>query len=76
MSDIPSFGYNLLWEERVIRSVANLMRSDGEGLMQIAPQVPVKTEVTTFPLSQANEAMDSLRNGEINGAAVLTMLEN
>ena len=76
MRDIPSFGYNLLWEERVIRSVANLMRSDGEGLMQIAPQVPVKTEVTTFPLSQANEAMDSLRNGEINGAAVLTMLEN
>ena len=76
MSDIPSFKYSLLWEERVIRSVANLMRSDGEGLMQIAPEVPVKTEVTTFPLSQANEAMDSLRKGKINGAAVLTMFKS
>lgn len=75
MSDIPSFGYNLLWEERVVRSVANLMRKDGEELMRIAPKVPVKTEVTTFPLLQANEAMDSLRKGEINGAAVLTMIE-
>ncbi len=76
MSDIPSFGYSLLWEERVIRSVANLMRSDGESFMRIAPKVPVKTEVTTFPLSQANEAMDSLRKGKINGAAVLIMFEN
>ena len=74
-SDFPSFEYSLLWEERVIRSVANLMRSDGEGLMQIAPKVPVKTEVTTFPLSRANEAMDSLRKDKINGAAVLTMIE-
>ena len=76
MSDIPSFGYSLLWEERVVRSVANLMRKDGEELMRIAPKVPVKTEVTTFPLFQANEAMDSLRKGEINGAAVLTMIES
>lgn len=76
MSDIPSFGYSLLWEERVIRSVANLMRSDGEGFMRIAPQVPVKIEITTSPLSQANEAMDSLRKGKINGAAVLIMFEN
>lgn len=74
MSDIPSFGYNLLWEERVVRSVANLMRKDGEELMRVAPKVPVKTEVTTFPLLQANEAMDSLRKGQINGAAVLTMI--
>ena len=74
MSDIPSFGYNLLWEERVVRSVANLKRKDGEELMRVAPKVPVKTEVTTFPLLQANEAMDSLRKGQINGAAVLTMI--
>lgn len=74
MSDIPSFGYNLLWEERVVRSVANLMRKDGEELMRVAPKVPVKTEVTTFPLLEANEAMDSLRKGQINGAAVLTMI--
>ena len=74
MSDIPSFGYNLLWEERVVRSVANLMRKDGEELMRVAPKVPVKTEVSTFPLLQANEAMDSLRKGQINGAAVLTMI--
>lgn len=76
MSDIPSFGYNLLWEERVIRSVANLMRRDGEGLMEIAPKVPVKTRVTTFPLSLANKAMDSLRDGKLNGAAVLIMVDS
>lgn len=74
MSDIPSFEYNLLWEERVVRSVANLMRKDREELMRVAPKVPVKTEVTTFPLLEANEAMDSLRKGQINGAAVLTMI--
>jgi len=73
MSDIPSFPYNLLWEERVIRSVANLERKDGEQLMQIAPQIPVKTEVTTFPLSEANRALDDLRSGELTGAAVLVI---
>ena len=73
MSDIPSFPYRLLWEERIIRSVANLTRQDGEELMKIAPQVPVKTEVQTFPLEQANEALLRLREGKIQGAAVLTI---
>jgi propanol-preferring alcohol dehydrogenase len=70
-SDIPSFPYNLLWGERTIRSVANLTRQDGEELMTIAPKVPVKTEVQTFPLDQANEALNSLRQGTIYGAGVL-----
>lgn len=71
MSDIPSFPYKLLWEERVIRSVANLERKDGDELMRIAPQVPVKTEVTTFTLQEANRALESLRKGTLTGAAVL-----
>ena len=71
MSDIPSFPYRLLWGERVIRSVANLTRQDGEELLAIAPQVPVKTEVTTYPLEQANQALDDLRQGDLQGAAVL-----
>jgi propanol-preferring alcohol dehydrogenase len=71
MSDIPSFPYNLLWEERIIRSVANLTRRDGEEFLEIAPQVPVKTEVQTFPLEEANEALNRLRGGQIQGAAVL-----
>ena len=71
MSDIPSFPYRLLWEERVVRSVANLTRQDGEELLAIAPKVPVKTEVQIFPLDQANEALDRLRRGDIQGAAVL-----
>ncbi len=73
MSDIPSFPYHLLWEERVIRSVANLTRADGDGLMEVAPQVPVRTEITTYPLSEANSALDDLRAGRIHGAAVLTI---
>lgn len=73
MSDIPSFPYNLLWEERVIRSVANLTRQDGEEFLEVAPQVPVKTEVHTFPLERANEALDKLRAGDFTGAAVLVM---
>jgi propanol-preferring alcohol dehydrogenase len=73
MSDIPSFPYRLLWEERVVRSVANLTRRDGEELLKVAPKVPVKTEVQVFPLSQANEALDRLRRGQVQGAAVLTM---
>jgi len=73
MSDIPSFPYSLLWEERVIRSVANLTRRDGEELLRVAPQVPVRTEIQKVPLAGANEALDRLRDGEIEGAAVLTM---
>jgi propanol-preferring alcohol dehydrogenase len=73
MSDIPSFPYKILWEERVIRSVANLTRRDGEEFLRIAPQVPIKTETQVFPLHKANEALDSLRNGRIHGAAVLIM---
>ena len=71
MSDIPSFPYKLLWEERSVRSVANLTRRDGEELLAIAPRVPVRTEVQLFPLNQANEALDQLRAGQIEGAAVL-----
>jgi len=73
MSDIPSFPYRILWEERVVRSVANLTRRDGEEFLRIAPQVPVRTHVQTFPLEQANEALDSLRSGRVTGAAVLVM---
>lgn len=75
MSDIPSFPYRLLWEERVIRSVANLTRRDGEEFLRIAPQVPVKTSVQTFALHQANEALNRLRAGRIEGAAVLVIAD-
>jgi propanol-preferring alcohol dehydrogenase len=71
MSDIPSFPYHILWEERTIRSVANLTRRDGEELLAIAPKVPVKTEVEPFRLTDANEALTRLREGKIQGAAVL-----
>lgn len=71
MSDIPSFPYELLWGERMIRSVANLTRTDGDEFLAIAPTVPVHTEVETFPLEQANEALDRLRAGDLRGAAVL-----
>lgn len=71
MSDIPSFPYNLLWEERVIRSVANLTRQDGEEFLALAPKVPVKTEVEVFPLEGANAALEKLRSGQLRGAAVL-----
>jgi propanol-preferring alcohol dehydrogenase len=73
MSDIPSFPYSILWEERVLRSVANLTRRDGEELLQIATQARVKTQVTEFPLAQANEAIDQFRHGRIEGAAVLNI---
>jgi alcohol dehydrogenase, propanol-preferring len=73
MSDIPSFPYELLWEERSLRSVANLTRRDGEEFLALAPRVPVRTEVETFPLEQANDALDRLRRGEIRGAAVLSI---
>ena len=71
MSDIPSFPYSLLWGERVVRSVANLTRADGVELLRLAPQVPVNTEVRTYALEQANTALDDLRAGRLQGAAVL-----
>jgi alcohol dehydrogenase, propanol-preferring len=73
MTDIPSFPYHLLWEERTIRSVANLTRQDGEEFLKIAPQVPVHTEVTPYKLENANQALDDLRSGKLDGAAVLTI---
>lgn len=73
MSDIPSFPYRLLWEERSIRSVANLTRRDGAEMLAISPRVPVRTEVQQFRLEQAKEALDSLRSGDIQGAAVLVV---
>jgi propanol-preferring alcohol dehydrogenase len=73
MSDIPSFPYDLLWKERQIRSVANLTRRDGEELLQIAPKVPVRTEVHPYPLAEANRALDDLAQGRFEGAAVLTI---
>lgn len=75
MSDIPSFPYNLLWGERVVRSVANLTRSDGDELLAVAPRVPVRTEVELFPLEAANEALSRLREGKLEGAAVLAISE-
>jgi propanol-preferring alcohol dehydrogenase len=73
MSDIPSFPYELLWGERVLRSVANLTRADGEEFLALAPRVPVRTEVETFALEAANEALDRLRRGALRGAAVLLL---
>lgn len=71
MSDIPSFPYEQLWGERTIRSVANLTRADGEEFLALAPTIPVRTEVETFGLDEANEALDRLRQGALRGAAVL-----
>jgi propanol-preferring alcohol dehydrogenase len=71
MSDIPSFPYSELWEERVLRSVANLTRRDGEEFLRLAPEVPVRTRVRTYPLERANEALDDLRAGRFSGAAVV-----
>jgi propanol-preferring alcohol dehydrogenase len=71
MSDIPKFPYELLWGERLVRSVANLTRRDGEEFLALAPTIPVRIEVETFPLEQANEALDRLRSGALRGAAVL-----
>jgi alcohol dehydrogenase, propanol-preferring len=73
MSDVPSFPYEILWGERVVRSVANLTRQDGEEFLALAPEVPVHTEVMPFPLEEANEALDALRGGRIRGAAVLVV---
>ena len=73
MSDIPSFPYELLWNERQVRSVANLTRADGEEFLALAPRVPVRTRVEAFPLAEANEALERLRSGRIEGAAVLVV---
>jgi alcohol dehydrogenase, propanol-preferring len=75
MSDIPSFAYELLWGERVLRSVANLTRRDGEEFLALAPRVPVRTEVEVFPLERANEALARLRDGSIRGQAVLQVAD-
>jgi alcohol dehydrogenase, propanol-preferring len=75
MSDISSFSYADLWEERVITSVANLTRRDGEEFFEIAPTVPVRTHTETFPLTQANTALDLFRAGKLSATAVLTVAE-
>lgn len=71
MSDIPSFPYRLLWEERRLSSVANLTRRDGEEFLSLAPGVPIRTETRGYPLEQANQALEDLREGRLSGAAVL-----
>jgi alcohol dehydrogenase, propanol-preferring len=73
MSDIPSFPYRLLWQERVVRSVANLTRHDGREFLRLVAQVPIETTIERFLLQEANEALDRLRSGRINGAAVLDL---
>jgi alcohol dehydrogenase, propanol-preferring len=73
MSGIPSMPYELLWGERVLRSVANLTRADAEEFLELAPRVPVRAEVETFPLEQANDALDRLRSGNLRGSAVLLL---
>jgi propanol-preferring alcohol dehydrogenase len=73
MSDIPSFAYELLWEERVIRSVANLTRVDGNEFIALAPQIPIRTDVDVFELRDAGEALARLRSGSVNGAVVLSV---
>ncbi|MGE0153294.1 MAG: zinc-dependent alcohol dehydrogenase family protein [Reyranellaceae bacterium] len=72
MSPIPSFPYDILWQEREIVSVANLTRADGEAFLALAPRVPVRTHVVPYPLARANEALEDLRHGRLQGAAVLT----
>jgi propanol-preferring alcohol dehydrogenase len=71
MSDIPSFPYRILWEERVVRSVANLTRADATGFMALAAEAELASETETFALADANEALERLRDGRITGAAVL-----
>ncbi|HUU43149.1 MAG TPA: zinc-dependent alcohol dehydrogenase family protein, partial [Planctomycetota bacterium] len=73
MSDIPSFPYDILWGERVVRSVANLTRRDGEEFLALAPRVPVETEVHPYPLERTGEALDDLREGRFTGAAVVVV---
>jgi propanol-preferring alcohol dehydrogenase len=71
MSDIPAFPYEILWQERGLRSVANLTRADGEELLALAPRVPVRTRVSTYALEDANRALEDLRAGAFTGAAVI-----
>ena len=71
MSDIPAFPYAILWGERVVRSVANLTRRDGEEFFALARRVPLRTEVTVYPLGDTNRALDDLRAGRVTGAAVI-----
>jgi propanol-preferring alcohol dehydrogenase len=71
MSEIPAFGYERLWHERVLRSVANLTRADGSEFLALAPRVPVRSRVTAYPLEQANEALGDLRSGRLTGAGVI-----
>jgi len=71
MTDIPSFHYSILWGERTVRSVANLTRRDGEEFLAIAARIPLRTTISTFPLAEANEALTRVREGRIDGAAVL-----
>jgi alcohol dehydrogenase, propanol-preferring len=73
MSDIPPFPYELLWGERVVRTIANLTRRDGEEFLELAPRVPVRTQVTSFALEEANEAIEHVRRGEVHGSAVLVI---
>jgi len=73
MSDIPSFPYELLWGERTLRSVANLTRRDGLEFLELAPRIPIHTEVQSFALGDANRALEHLRNGSVSGALVLTI---
>lgn len=73
MSDIPSFPYKILWGERTVSSIANLTRRDGEAFLRLAPEIPIETTVQSFKLTEANEALNALRSGKIQGAAVLVM---
>jgi len=75
MSDIPPFPYELLWGERVVRSVTNLTRADGERFLELAPRIPIQTEVTTFPLESVPEALEALRSGSATGAVVVAVTE-
>jgi propanol-preferring alcohol dehydrogenase len=71
MSDIPSFPYRLLWEERTVRSVANLTRRDAREFLSLAADIPLRTHVREYPLERANDALSDLRHGNLSGAAVL-----
>jgi propanol-preferring alcohol dehydrogenase len=73
MSEIPAFSYDILWQERTVCSVANLTRSDGDAFLALAPSVPIRTEIRTFPLQEANVALAQLRAGAFRGSAVLVM---
>ena len=71
MSDIPSFPYQILWGERIVRSVANLTRKDGEEFLALAPKIPIQTDVKTYPLDQVNQALQDLKDGKLSGSAVI-----